>query len=213
MEEPTKVLTPYGGRLIFKLPGGTSLVVHLKDKTKIRNKKRWSQVMYMYYLLGYKYFGDLATMERYYEVNILNEYKEEEGAEMDKKRKKERSENGGSSFIGFGNLLRNIDPVLRRRLENTFILTLDGDVEFRPNAIQLMMDKIRENKRIGSVCGRVHPIGTGFNFFILFNRPVNFLNNDIINAKISKLKVLLFGTRRSSTPLATGCRKCPSIFL
>ncbi|XP_068103355.1 chitin synthase chs-2-like [Hyperolius riggenbachi] len=35
--------TPYGGRLHYKLPGGNSLYVHLKDKTKIRNKKRWSE--------------------------------------------------------------------------------------------------------------------------------------------------------------------------
>ncbi len=46
-------------------------------------------------------------------------------------------------------------------MENTFILTLDGDVEFQPNAIRLMIDKIKENKKIGSVCGRVHPIGSG----------------------------------------------------
>ena len=36
--------TPYGGRLEWTLPGGNPLIVHLKDKTKIRHKKRWSQV-------------------------------------------------------------------------------------------------------------------------------------------------------------------------
>lgn len=36
--------TPYGGRLVYQLPGGTKLVVHLKDKQKIRHRKRWSQV-------------------------------------------------------------------------------------------------------------------------------------------------------------------------
>jgi chitin synthase len=30
------------------------MFVHLKDKAKIRHKKRWSQCMYMYYLLGFK---------------------------------------------------------------------------------------------------------------------------------------------------------------
>jgi hypothetical protein len=44
MLPPTKMPTPYGGRLIWKLPGGNNLVVHLKDKLKIRHKKRWSQV-------------------------------------------------------------------------------------------------------------------------------------------------------------------------
>ena len=39
IEPPTKMTTPYGGRLIFKLPGSNNLVVHLKDKSKIRIKK------------------------------------------------------------------------------------------------------------------------------------------------------------------------------
>ena len=41
---PTKYPTPFGGRLEWTLPGGNKLVAHLKDKTKIRHKKRWSQV-------------------------------------------------------------------------------------------------------------------------------------------------------------------------
>lgn len=36
--------TPYGGRLLFVLPEGNLLYVHLKDKNLIRHKKRWSQV-------------------------------------------------------------------------------------------------------------------------------------------------------------------------
>ena len=51
---PDRTPTPYGGRLTWRLPGDSILVVHLKDKNKIRHKKRWSQSMYMYYLLGYK---------------------------------------------------------------------------------------------------------------------------------------------------------------
>lgn len=52
---PPKICTtPYGGRLVWTLPGKTKMYVHLKDKKRIRNKKRWSQVMYMYYLLGHR---------------------------------------------------------------------------------------------------------------------------------------------------------------
>lgn len=36
--------TPYGGRLMFVMPDGNMLYIHLKDKLLIRNKKRWSQV-------------------------------------------------------------------------------------------------------------------------------------------------------------------------
>ena len=47
-EKPTKMLTPYGGRVQWKLPGESLLTVHLKDKTKIRNKKR-----YLYFKLTF----------------------------------------------------------------------------------------------------------------------------------------------------------------
>ncbi|XP_014664502.1 PREDICTED: uncharacterized protein LOC106806877 [Priapulus caudatus] len=59
--EPTyqKIATPYGGRLQWELPGGNQLIVHLKDQNLIRKKKRWSQVMYLYYLLGWKLLDQL----------------------------------------------------------------------------------------------------------------------------------------------------------
>jgi hypothetical protein len=44
MKPPKKFPTPYGGRLVWTLPGKTKMIVHLKDKDKIRHKKRWSQV-------------------------------------------------------------------------------------------------------------------------------------------------------------------------
>jgi chitin synthase len=44
LEPPTITVTPYGGRLVWTLPGQNKLYVHLKDKNQIRHKKRWSQV-------------------------------------------------------------------------------------------------------------------------------------------------------------------------
>ena len=41
---PTRYPTPYGGRLEWTCPGGNKIIAHLKDKVKIRHKKRWSQV-------------------------------------------------------------------------------------------------------------------------------------------------------------------------
>ena len=43
---------PYGGRLVYVLPGRNKMIVHLKDKNKIRQRKRWSQVMYLVGLSG-----------------------------------------------------------------------------------------------------------------------------------------------------------------
>ncbi len=56
--------------------------------------------MYMYYLLCYKYFGNLDLMEQFY---VPNE-KTNDGNYKD------------GLFIGFGNLLKNIDAKLREKV-------------------------------------------------------------------------------------------------
>ncbi|XP_052234766.1 chitin synthase chs-1-like isoform X1 [Dreissena polymorpha] len=114
MPPPKVVPTPYGGRLVWKLPGSNKLIAHLKDKTYIRHRKRWSQVMYMYYFLAYELF---------------------------------KSKNGRKA--------------LQKRAENTFLLALDGDVDFHPKAVQLLVDRMRKNPDVGAACGRIHPIGNG----------------------------------------------------
>ncbi|UJR37230.1 hypothetical protein I4U23_029939 [Adineta vaga] len=142
---PFKTPTPYGGRLTWVLPGGNFLIAHIKDKTKIRHKKRWSQVMYMYYLLGYRLFGDLNIIEKLYK----------------RKRKKNSSKNKSKLFKGFGNLLNNMDNKKRIQMENTYLLALDGDVDFHPEAVRLLVDRMKKNKKVGAACGRIHPIGSG----------------------------------------------------
>ncbi|XP_063978439.1 chitin synthase chs-2-like [Diachasmimorpha longicaudata] len=112
---PTKYPAPYGGRLEWMLPGKTPLIVHLKDKNKIRHRKRWSQVMYMYYLLGYRLM-DRPT------------YSVERKAAM---------------------------------AENTFLLTLDGDIDFDPCALIVLLHLMKRDKELGAACGRIHPMGSG----------------------------------------------------
>nr|QWX20092.1 chitin synthase 2 [Henosepilachna vigintioctopunctata] len=113
---PPKIFsTPYGGRLEWILPGRTKLLVHLKDKAKIRAKKRWSQVMYMYYLLGYRLMDN---------------------PEISRDEKTEMS-------------------------QNTFLLALDGDIDFKPDAMHLLMEYMKINKKLGAACGRIHPVGQG----------------------------------------------------
>lgn len=45
--------------------------------------------------------------------------------------------------------------------ENTYILALDGDIDFQPNAVHLLVDLMKKNKSVGAACGRIHPIGSG----------------------------------------------------
>ncbi|XP_031352113.1 chitin synthase chs-2-like isoform X2 [Photinus pyralis] len=113
--DPTKYVTPYGGRLVWTLPGKTLLIAHLKDSKKIRQKKRWSQVMYMYYLLGHRLMqrNDLSPKQK----DLIS--------------------------------------------ENTYILALDGDIDFQPHAVHLLVDLMKKAKDLGAACGRIHPLGYG----------------------------------------------------
>ena len=49
-----KIITPYGIQLRYKLNKTMPFYIHLKDNNKVKNKKRWSQVMYMSYVLNYR---------------------------------------------------------------------------------------------------------------------------------------------------------------
>ena len=48
------------------------------------------------------------------------------------------------------------------RSENTFLLALDGDVDFQPEAIIKVVDLMKRNPMVGAACGRIHPTGSGY---------------------------------------------------
>ncbi|KAK7496348.1 hypothetical protein BaRGS_00012513 [Batillaria attramentaria] len=48
------LLAPYGMQLTCFLPGGMPLFVHLKDPAKVKPKKRWSQCMYINYIMNFR---------------------------------------------------------------------------------------------------------------------------------------------------------------
>jgi len=65
-------------------------------------------------------------------------------------------------FLGFELFSQNLKrKALQKRAENTFLLALDGDVDFHPRAVQLLVDRMRKNQDVGAACGRIHPIGSG----------------------------------------------------
>ncbi|GAB6025457.1 hypothetical protein CHUAL_011200 [Chamberlinius hualienensis] len=111
---PTMIPTLYGGRLVWTLPGKTQMIIHLKDKSRIRHRKRWSQVMYMYYLLGFKIMA--TQFDADYKTNLAH---------------------------------------------NTYLLALDGDIDFKPSAVRLLVDLMKKNPNLGASCGRIHPVGSG----------------------------------------------------
>ncbi|KAM4725668.1 chitin synthase chs-2-like [Anableps anableps] len=119
------IKTPYGARLIVEMPHGNNIVVHFKDKELIRNKKRWSQVMYLYYLLGWK------LMTKYYRCWQEGQHEKYLRGKMQKEK------------------------------HNTYLLALDGDTDFQPAAVMLLIDRLKMYPRVGAACGRIHPTGSG----------------------------------------------------
>ncbi|XP_067468545.1 chitin synthase chs-2-like [Thunnus thynnus] len=119
------IRTPYGGRLVVTMPHGNIITIHFKDKEVIRHKKRWSQVMYLYYLLGWK------LTSKYYGRWQRGEDEKELQAEVQKEK------------------------------HNTYLLALDGDTDFQPAAVMLLIDRLKMYPHVGAACGRIHPTGSG----------------------------------------------------
>ncbi|XP_061736231.1 chitin synthase 1 [Nerophis ophidion] len=136
------VETPYGGRIMIVMPEGNMLYVHLKDKARIRNKKRWSQIMYMYYLLGWK--GYISKIIKHNHDSISRE---------------SLISHNGEVF-----LMPQDENDKNRKLisdDNVYILALDGDTDFQPKAVILLVDRLRMYENVGAACGRIHPTGMG----------------------------------------------------
>uniref|UniRef100_A0A673J3M7 chitin synthase n=1 Tax=Sinocyclocheilus rhinocerous TaxID=307959 RepID=A0A673J3M7_9TELE len=143
-DEVSIIETPYGGRLVIVMPEGNMLYIHIKDKELIRNKKRWSQIMYLYYLLGWKGY------------NVKNPQKIT--------RQNNPSRASLISLDGESYLLPSYDNDSKRRHisdENTYIMALDGDTDFHPAALILLVDRLRMYDTVGAACGRIHPTGMG----------------------------------------------------
>ena len=82
-------------------------------------------------------------------------------------------------FLGF-QLYENTDIEIKdkdKKAANTFLLALDGDVDFLPDAVIKVVDLLgrkiifddinndfhsEKNEKIGAACGRIHPTGSGY---------------------------------------------------
>ena len=93
--------------------------------------------MYMYYLLAYKLIGKKESKEFGKRYSLFQ------------------------NFSGFGDLMKSIPEDKKLIAQNTFILALDGDVDFKPESVLLLVDRMRKNPKVGAACGRIHPIGSG----------------------------------------------------
>lgn len=77
MDTPLEFTPCYGSQIKYKMPGGNSMYIHLKDKSKIRHKKRWSQVSrvskYTHLDLLIIYYIDISNLRQ----KELNKYEKQ----------------------------------------------------------------------------------------------------------------------------------------
>jgi chitin synthase len=56
-------------------------------------------------------------------------------------------------------------PISTQRKEviarNTFLLAVDGDIDFKPEAVLMLLDRMKRDPKLGAACGRIHPMGEG----------------------------------------------------
>ena len=64
-------------------------------------------------------------------------------------------------FLSHKLLGEEVTPEKMTIANNTFILALDGDVDFQPSALRLLIDLMKGNTHVGAACGRILPIGLG----------------------------------------------------
>lgn len=106
--------------------------------------------MYMYYLLGYRLLGQCDDR-----LQALYKMVEEDPHRRKHKRHVAQNE---EVHIYYKDVL---GPKLLLEAENTFLLSMDGDVDFGPDSVRMLVDRLKKNKKVGAACGRVHPIGAG----------------------------------------------------
>lgn len=61
-------------------------------------------------------------------------------------------------------ILEHKQPHSEFNAKDIYILALDGDVKFKPEAFLSLMRRLKKSSKIGAACGRIHPIGTGKEF-------------------------------------------------
>lgn len=69
-------------------------------------------------------------------------------------------------FIGFNERFYRIvdndefnEVRVANRSKNTFLLALDGDIDFQPEAVHLLIQYMKKKDNLGAACGRIHPVG------------------------------------------------------
>ena len=75
-------------------------------------------------------------------------------------------------------------------------MTLDGDIDFQPPAVSLLVDLMKKNKNLGAACGRIHPVGSGpMVWYQLFEYAIGKFIKLLVEKFSIHLPVILFSVK------------------
>lgn len=78
------------------------------------------------------------------------------------KLEQEVKKNMVNSFIGNAfDVMRFKKSEMMKLGWHSYILALDGDVDFEPEAVLSLVRRMNKSNLVGAACGRIHPIGSG----------------------------------------------------
>ena len=64
-----------------------------------------------------------------------------------------------SLILFFNEIVRKME--IKKQVEHTYLLTIDGDTNFKSEAVKSLINKLDTNPDCGAVCGKIVPRGTG----------------------------------------------------
>ena len=67
-----------------------------------------------------------------------------------------------NALIGRGIMSQEMEERTKMNFaRNTYILALDGDVDFQPESVLHLLDLMKRDEKVAAACGRIHPTGSG----------------------------------------------------
>ncbi len=160
--------TPYGMQIQGHINENIPLYIHLKDSTKVKAKKRWSQIMYFSYILKFRHSKPNQISK---EKHILRRNINELSAAtlcMDIERQHI------DRVLGTSNLINELDVNEDFAVDDgthLYILATDADMQFTDKDLLKLVKVCEENPSYGGACGRTHPISkSSYNPLVWFQK-------------------------------------------
>ena len=83
--------------------------------------------------------------------------------------------------------------------QNTFVMALDGDTDFSPGSVHILLDRMKKNPKVGAACGRIHPIGSGGSCDRDFS-PISACGASVcVETAVKEMVLVCFGEKKEGT--------------